>query len=92
MKVKDYINNYFNPSKVNFSDCSHNGFIEVASISEILAEIGNSEEEYENASNISEDYDFQLPLKRPTDSSFINNYIYIGLLAWEAYIQLEFNY
>ena len=54
-KVKGYINNFLNPSKVNFFDPSRDDFTEVKSISEVLKELDISVEEYENAFKISDD-------------------------------------
>ena len=93
-KVKDYINNFLNPSKVNFFDPSRGVFIEVKSISEVLKELDISVEKYENALKISDDNSAQLHLRWPTDSCFLNNYFDIGLLAREADIEIQpvFNY
>ena len=44
------------------------------SVSEILEELNITEEEYMSALQISDDLDFQLHLKRPTDSYFVNNF------------------
>ena len=38
-KVKDYINNFLNPSKVNFFGPSRDDFTEVKSILEVLKEL-----------------------------------------------------
>ena len=38
---------------------------------------------------ISEDNDFQLLLKRPTNSCFVNNYFDVGLQAWGANIDIQ---
>ena len=64
------------------------------SVSEVLEEINITEEEYKSALQISDYQDFQFHLKRPTDSYFVNNYYDIGLLAWEANIDIQpvFNY
>ena len=56
------------------------------SVSEVLEELNITEEEHMSALQISDDQDFQLHLKRPTDSCFVNNYFDIGLLPWEANI------
>ena len=93
-QVKDYINNHLNPAKVNFYDSSKDTFVNLKSVSEVLEEINITEEEYKSVLQISDDQDFQLHLKRPTDSCFANNYFDIGLLAWEANIDIQpvFNY
>ena len=88
-KVKDYINSYLNPARVNFFDCSQDNFVEVKSISEVLNELGIDEFEYERALGISHDNGFQLHLKCPTNSCFVNNYFDVGLLAWEANMDIQ---
>ena len=50
-KVRNYINNFLNPSKVNFYDPTRDDFIEVKSVSEVLEELSITEQEYENALN-----------------------------------------
>ena len=61
-KVRDYINNFLNPSKVNFYDTTRDDFIEVKSVSEVLEELSITEQEYENALKISDDNSYQLHL------------------------------
>ena len=73
-KVKEYINSFLNPSKTNFYDPTRDDFIEVKSISEVLEELSLTEQEYENALKICDDNSYQLHLRRPTDSCFLNNY------------------
>ena len=53
-------------------------------VAKSLEEINITEGEYKSALQISDDQNFQLHLKRPADSCFVNNYFVIGLLAWEA--------
>ena len=48
-KVKDYANNFLNPSKINFYDPFRDVFIELKSVSEVLEELSITEQEYENA-------------------------------------------
>ena len=93
-KVKDYINTNLNPAKLNVYDSSKDTFVNLKSISEVLEELGINQVEYESALKISDDQGFQLHLKRPTDSCFVNNYFDIGLLAWKANIDIQpvFNY
>ena len=86
---KDYINNFLNPSKVNFLDLSQDDFTKVKSISEVLEELDISVEEYENALKISDDNSFQVHPRRPTNSCFVNKYFDIGLLAWKANIDVQ---
>ena len=59
----------------------------VKSVSEVLEELSNTEQEYENALKFSDDNSYQLHLRRLTDSCFVNNYFDIALLAWEANIK-----
>ena len=58
-------------------------------ISEVLKELNISEEEYENTLKFFDDNGFQLDLRRSTNSSFVNNNFDIGLLAWEANIDIQ---
>ena len=78
-KVKDYINNHLNPARVNFWKFWKNLILLKKNLS---------------ALQISDDQDFQLHLKRPTDSCFVNNYFDGGHLASEANINTQpvFNY
>ena len=63
LKVKDYINDFLNPSKTNFLDPSLNDFTEIKSISEVLKELNISEEKYEKALKVFDDNGFQLHLR-----------------------------
>ena len=54
-----------------------------------MKELNISEGEYENALKISDDNGFHLVLRRPTNSCFVNNHFDIGLLAWEANIDIQ---
>ena len=54
-----------------------------------MEELGITEQEYGNALKISDDNSYQLHLRRSTDSCFVNNYFDIGLLAWEANIDIQ---
>ena len=53
----------------------------------LLLEI--SKEDYEVALSISEDSHYQLFLKRPPNSCFVNNYFTDGLIAWEANVDIQ---
>ena len=88
-EIRDHINNFLNPSKINFYDPNRDDFIEVKSVSEVLEELSITEQEYENALKISDDNSYQIHLRQPTDSCFANNYFDIGLLAWEANINIQ---
>ena len=51
-----------------------------------MEELSITEQEYENALKISDDNSYQLHLRRPSYSCFVNNYFDIGLLTWETNI------
>ena len=51
------------------------------SIAQVLSELNLTENEYYTALAISTDRDFQIHLKRPTNSCFVNNYFVDGLRA-----------
>ena len=89
LKVKGYIKDFLNPSKAKFFDPSRGDSTEKKSISEVLKELNISEKEHENALKISDENGFQLHLRQPTNSCFFNNYFDIGLLAWEANIDIQ---
>ena len=88
-KVKRYIDTELNPSKKNFYDSTRSDYEVVKTIEEILSLLEISKEDYEAALSISEDSDYQLYLKRPPNSCFVNNYFTDGLLAWEANIDIQ---
>ena len=54
-----------------------------------MEELNIDEVEYEAALAVSDDNDFQLHLKRPTNSCFVNNYFDAVLLAWEANMDIQ---
>ena len=70
-----------NPSKENYD----------ATITEndIFDSAGVTEEEYYWALSISADSDFDLHLKRPKDSCFINNYFVAGIKGFAANVDLQ---
>ena len=88
-KVKDYINSYLNPVKVNFFDHCQDNFVEFKSVLEVLNELGIDEFEYERALGIFDDNGFQLHLKPPSNSCFVNNYFDFGLLAWDGNMDIQ---
>ena len=63
--------------------------MKVKSIDEILGLLEISKVEYEAALSIYEEKDFQLHLKRPPNSCFVNNYFSDGLLSWEANLDIQ---
>ena len=88
-KVRDYISNFLNQSKINFYDPTCDDFIEVKSVSEGLEELCITEQEYENKFKIYDENSYLLHLRQPTDSCFVNNHFEINLLAWEASIDIQ---
>ena len=56
------MNNFLNPSKVNFYDATRDDFIEVKSAPEVLEELSITEQGYENALKISISVAFDGPL------------------------------
>ncbi|CAB3998256.1 ATP-dependent DNA helicase PIF1 [Paramuricea clavata] len=79
--VKQKIDEVLNPSKENYD----------ATLTEtdILNSIGISEDEYYWALSTSPDSDFDLHLKRPVDSCFINNYFVAGVKGFAANVDLQ---
>ena len=86
-KVKNYIDNYLNPSKKNFLDKTKDDFVDLKSIEEILSLLEISSKDYEEALSISDDSDFQTHYKRAP--SFVNNCFCDGLMAWEANMDIQ---
>ena len=62
-QVRDYIKDFLNPSKIRFYNLTCDDFLEVKSVSEVLKELGITEQEYENALKISDDNSYQLHLQ-----------------------------
>ena len=73
-KVKNYIDNEFNPSKKNFLDKANDVYVELKSIEEILSLLEISPKDYQEALSISDDSGFQIYYKRTPNSCFVNNY------------------
>lgn len=88
-KVKTYIDTHLNPKRKNILHPEKEDYEKISSITEILDELDIPETEYYDALSISTDNDFQLHLKRPPNSCFINNYFDDGLRAWEANIDIQ---
>ena len=89
-KVQHYINTFLNPAKSNFYDPTREDYSAPKTIDEILTELEISKTDYDKALSISDDKsDFQLHLKRPPNSCFINNYFKDGILAWEANMDIQ---
>ena len=85
-QVKEFIDEFLDPKKSSFKSD--------ATIQSILDLLNISEEDYYRALSTSPDEDFQIHLRRPPNSCFINNYFAIGLEAWEANLDIQpvFNY
>ena len=79
-KVKRYIDTELNPSKKNFYDSTRSDYEVVKTIEEILSLLEILKEDYQAALSISEDSDYQLYLKIPPNSCFVNNYFTMGYL------------
>ena len=88
-KVKDYINSNLYPKTRNIIDPTKENFQQPESINEVLDSLDINEEEYYQALSISSSEDFEIHLRRPTDSCFVNNYFPEGLKAWEANMDLQ---
>ena len=80
--VKEKINSVLNPSKPEDYDPN-------LTEADIFNSLGITEEEYYNALSISPDSDYDLHLKRPLDSCFINNYFVAGIKGFAANVDLE---
>ena len=85
-KVKCYIDEFLDPSKPNYESNE--------TIESILLRLGISDENYYQTLSLSSSTDYELHLKRPPNSCFINNYNPVMLLAWKASMDLRpvFNY
>ena len=56
---------------------------------ELLSSLGITKEQYYWALTVSADSDFELHLKRPLDSCFINNYFLAGVKGFRANVDLQ---
>ncbi len=80
-KVKQKIDEVLNPSKENYDA--------TATEKDILDSVGVTENDYYWALSISSDSDFDLHLKRPVHSCFINNYFVAGIKGFSANVDLQ---
>ena len=80
--VKEKINTVLNPSKSEDYDPK-------LTETDIFSSLGITEKEYYNALSISPDSDYDLHLKRPLDSCFINNYFVAGIKGFAANVDLQ---
>ena len=69
------------PSKPEYNPC--------LTVTEVLTGTGVSEEQYYWAFSVFPDSDYELHLKRPTDSCFINNYFIAGIQGFAANVDLQ---
>ena len=80
--VKEKINSVLNSSKPEDYDPN-------LTEADIFNSLGITQEEYYNALSISPDSDYDLHLKRPLDSCFINNYFVAGIKGFAANVDLQ---
>ena len=85
-KVKLHIDEKLDPHKLSY--------VEPKSISDILACLDLTEQQYYEALSISSNQDFEIYYRRPPNSCFVNNYFADGLLAWKTNMDIQpvFNY
>ena len=79
--VKDKVDKVLNPNKSPYNTTK--------SEKEILSSLGITEERYYWALSVSHDSDFDLHLKRPLDSCFINNFFLAGVKGFRANVDLQ---
>lgn len=72
--VKAFINNDLNPKKANLFDQTKENYVQLPLISKILEDLNISKQDYYRALSI---------------SCFINNYFPIGLMSWEANLDIQ---
>ena len=74
------------------SNLSKDGYDSALSEAGVLNSAGVTEDRYYSAQSISPDSDFDLHLKRPIDSCFINNYFVAGIKGANVDLQPVFNH
>ncbi|KXJ13769.1 ATP-dependent DNA helicase PIF1 [Exaiptasia diaphana] len=79
--VKGKIDDVLNPSKPTYES--------TLTESDIFNSVGITQEQYYSALSISPDSDYELHLKRPIDSCFINNYFIAGIKGFAANVDLQ---
>ena len=79
--VKEKIDNALNPNKPDYDP--------KLTETDILSSLGISEEQYYWALSTSADSYYDLHLKQPIDSCFINNYFVAGIKGFEANVDLQ---
>ena len=81
-KVKKYIDEFLNPhNKSNFKGDM--------TTDEILSVLKIGKSEYNNCLGIAGENEYEIHLKRPPNSCFVNNYNPIVLLAWQANMDIQ---
>ena len=88
-KVKNYIDVYLDPRKVNILDSEKQNFEKPKEFFDILEELEIAENDYYHALSISTDIYYQIHFKRPISSCFLNNYFSESLMAWKANIDIQ---
>ena len=83
--VKEYIDEYLNPRKVDIYADAH----EVPSILEILQSLEIDYDDYIEALSISSCGDSEIHYKRAPNSCFVNNYFIEGLQAWKGNLDIQ---
>ena len=78
--VKEKIDEVLNPSNANYNP--------TLTEADIFKSVNITEEQYYWALSISPDSDYELHLKRPTNSCFINNYFIAGIKGFRANVDL----
>ena len=81
VSIKQKIDEVLNPYKPDYN--------EILNEANILKSVGITEDDYYWALSISPDSDFELHLKRPVDSCFINNYFVAGIKGFAANVDLQ---
>ena len=79
--VKDKIDDVLNPSKSNYDS--------TLTEADVFNFIDITEEQYYWALSIKPDLDFELHLRRPTDSCFINNYFIADIKGFVTNVDLQ---
>ena len=79
--VKQEIDHFLDPSKSSYNS--------TLTEHDIFNSVGITEEQYYSALSVSPDSNYELQLKRPVDSCFINNYFMAGIKGFEANVDLQ---
>ena len=72
--AKEYIDNNLNPKKKNILILLKDNYEKVPNIPDILKQLSLTEDQYYDALSISNDFDFQIHLKRQSNVCFINTF------------------